>query len=244
MLRPSISVSNYYGEGVVIATRELRFFLACPSGRFETRRCKEIVGATCIVMEDKTKVWHVKMPELEQKDVEMSIMKPPILHWLDEEDTDLHDYLDDPTDPVRCVPGPDNELYWDIKRSYRESMYGERGSTLNFWQLSMHSERLTLGMKMHSTAAFLSVPNKDGVVLGGYSSREFNDNTARGHLAWLTLTTRQVTDVVMYDEDFLSVKGGRQVSDAEQPMDEETERESPSALCSEIFAWVSRHQGD
>ena len=189
---------------------------------------KEILGATCTVMEDKTKVWHVKMPELEQKDVEMSIMKSPALHWLDEDDTDLHDYLDDPTDPVKCVPGPDNELYWDIKRSYRESMYGEPGSTLNFWQLSMHSERLTLGMKMHSTAAFLSMPNKDGVVLGGNSSRGFNDNTTRGYPAWLTLTTRQVTDVVMYDEDILSVKGGRQVSDAEPSMDDETRRERES----------------
>ena len=34
-------------------------------------------------------------------------------------------------------------------------------------------------------------------------------------VAWLTLTTRQVTDVVMHDEDILSIKGGRQVSEPE-----------------------------
>ena len=79
---------------------------------------------------------------------------------------------------------------------------------------------------MHSTAAFLSMPNEDGVVLGGSSSRGFNDNTMRGYPLRLTLATRQVTDVVMFDEEILSVKGGRQVKDDQEvPMDEETRRE-------------------
>ena len=77
---------------------------------------------------------------------------------LDEGEADLNDYLKDPTNPVLCVPGPDNIAYWQIKSQSRESMYGEPGSTRNYWQLSMPSERLTLGMKMHSTAAFLSMP--------------------------------------------------------------------------------------
>ena len=47
---------------------------------------------------------------------------------------------------------------------------------MNFWQLSAGSERLTLGVKMHSAAAFISMPNSDGVVLGGNSIRGFNDN--------------------------------------------------------------------
>ena len=75
------------------------------------------------------------------------------------------------------------------------------------------------------------MPNKDGVVLGGTSSRGFNDNTARGYPAWLTLTTRHVTDVVMYDEDVLSVKGGRQVSDAEPFLDDESRRERVRQIC-------------
>ena len=56
------------------------------------------------------------------------------------------------------------------------------------------------------------MPNKEGIVLGGNSSRGFNDNTMRGYPVWLILTTRQVTDVVMFDEEILSVKGGRQVN--------------------------------
>ena len=68
---------------------------------------------------------------------------------------------------------------------------------------------------MHSTAAFLSMPNEDGVVLGGTTDRGFNDNSTRGYPTWLTLTTRQVTDVVMYDEEILSIKRGRQVSEPE-----------------------------
>ena len=105
-------------------------------------------------------------------------------------------------------------------------------STLNFWQLSAHSERLTLGVKMHSTAAFLSMPNEDGVVLGGSLSRGFNDNTMRGYPLRLALTTRQVTDVVMFDEEILSVKGGRQVKDDQDvPVDEEMRREKARKTC-------------
>ena len=54
---------------------------------------------------------------------------------------------------------------------------------------------------MHSTAAFLSMPNKGGVILGGKTIRGFNENTMQGYPLWLPLTTRQVTDVVMYDEE-------------------------------------------
>ena len=70
------------------------------------------------------------------------------------------------------------------------------------------------------------MPNKDAVVLGGNSSRGFNDNTMRGYPLRLALTTRQVTDVVMFDEEILSVKGGRHVKDDQDvPIDEETRRE-------------------
>ena len=76
------------------------------------------------------------------------------------------------------------------------------------------------------------MPNSDGIVLGGNSSRGFNDNTVRGYPLRLALTTRQVTDVVMYDEEILSVKGGRQVRDDQHaPMDEETRREKTRQTC-------------
>ena len=105
----------------------------------------------------------------------------PVLHWLDDKEADLNDYLADPTEPVICVPSQYSDQFWSMKSRYRESMYGEPGSTMNYWQLSVHSERLTLGMKMHSTAAFLSMPNADGIVLGGNTDRGFNDNSARGY---------------------------------------------------------------
>ena len=120
---------------------------------------------------------HFKMPDLRQATEEMPDIVSPDLHWL----ADLNDYLQDPTHPVLCVPGLDNRLYWAIKEQCAESRDGEPGSTRNFWQLSMHSQRLTLRMKMHSTAAFLSMPNKEGIVLGGTPGQGFNDNSARGY---------------------------------------------------------------
>ena len=84
---------------------------------------------------------------------------------------------------------------------------------------------------MHSTAAILSMPNENGVVLGGTTDRGFNDNSTRGYPAWLTLTTRQVTDVVMYDEEILSVKGGRQASEPEPYLDDVTRSERTRQLC-------------
>ena len=48
----------------------------------------------------------------------------------------------------------------------------------------------------------------------------------------LALTTRQVTDAVMFDEEILSVKGGCHVKDDQDvPMDEETRRERARVTC-------------
>ena len=66
---------------------------------------------------------------------------------------------------------------------------------------------------MRSTAALLSMPNKYGIILGGRTIRGFNENTMQGYPLKLSLTTRQVTDVVMYDENILCAKDGRQVPD-------------------------------
>ena len=89
------------------------------------------------------------------------------------------------------------------------------------------AERLTLEVKMHSTAAFLSMLNKDGIVVGGKSARGFNENTMRGHPLWLPLTTSQVTDVVMLDENSLCPKGGRHVpDDCQAILDPEAKREA------------------
>ena len=198
---------------------------------------RDIIGATCSMTEDKVRVWHVRMPDLQQATEEMPDIVVPELHWLEDKEADLNDYLKDPTHPVLCVPGPDHRLYWDIKVQCRESMYGEPGSTRNFWQLSLHSQRLTLGMKMQSTAAFLSMPNAEGIVLGGPPDQGFNDNSARGYPAWLSITTRQVTDVVMYDLDILSVKGGRQVQGPEPYLDDVARAERIRQICASKYLY-------
>ena len=147
--------------------------------RMKYDQAKEILGASCAVQDDKSKVWYVKMPEfIELGDT--SLLSPE-LHMLNEDESDLNEYLDDPTDPVVCVPEQDDDDYWSILRGAHECKFGGPGSTVNFWELSAHSERLTLGVKMHSTAAFLSMPNKDGVILGGKTIRGFNENTMRGY---------------------------------------------------------------
>ena len=70
-----------------------------------------------------------------------------------------------------------------------ECKCGGPGLTMNFWAQSSFIDRLTLGVKMHSTAAFLSMPNKDGFITGGKSSRGLNDNALRGYSLWLPLST-------------------------------------------------------
>ena len=61
--------------------------------------------------------------------------------------------------------------------------------------------------------------------MGGNAERGFNDNSTRGYPARMSLTTRQVTDVVMCDEHILAVKGGRQVSAPEPQLDDEARKE-------------------
>ena len=153
---------------------------------------KDILGAICATPEDKIKTWYVKMPQFVELDVDQPSILTQSLHVLDDDETNLNDYLEDPLDPVLCVPEQGHDHYWRLLRSGLESSLGGPGSTINFWQLSAGSERLTLGVRMHSVAAFLSMPNSNGVVLGGSSDRGFNDNSARGYPLRLTLTTRHV----------------------------------------------------
>ena len=50
---------------------------------------RDILGATCTVLEDKTKVWYVKMPELIELEMEVPSLKTPLLHMLEEDESDL-----------------------------------------------------------------------------------------------------------------------------------------------------------
>ena len=63
-------------------------------------QAKDIVGAICTVLEDKTKVWYVKMPEFVEIDGDQPSIQTPSLHTLEDDEINLSDYLDDPTDPI------------------------------------------------------------------------------------------------------------------------------------------------
>ena len=88
-------------------------------------------------------------------------IQTPSLRMLEDDETNLNDYLEDPTNPVLCVPEQYHDHYWRLLRSSLESHLGGPGSTMNFWDTSAG---VTLGARMHSAAAFLSMPNSDGVV--------------------------------------------------------------------------------
>ena len=55
----------------------------------------------------------------------------PWLHlnytFLDESESDLHEYTLDPTDPVVCLPDQDDPGYWTKRRSAGECKYGGPG---------------------------------------------------------------------------------------------------------------------
>ena len=102
--------------------------------RISLREClrhedaRDILGATCMVLEDKTKIWHVKMPEFIEVRDRGPILEDSIYsRMLEEDESDLNEYLDDPIDPVLCVPEQDHDRYWDILRSQFESRFGGPG---------------------------------------------------------------------------------------------------------------------
>ena len=82
---------------------------------------KEILGAICTVQEDRTKVWHVKMPEFIEIDGDIPAIQTPSLHMLEDDELNLSDCLEDPTDPVLCVPAQNHDpLYQIVKQKRRE----------------------------------------------------------------------------------------------------------------------------
>ena len=74
---------------------------------------KEILGASCAVQDDKSKVWYVKMPEFVH--LEDTSLLAPEIYMLDEDESDLNEYMLDPTDPVVCVPEQDDPEYWTVE---------------------------------------------------------------------------------------------------------------------------------
>ena len=72
----------------------------------------------------------------------------PELCLLDETESDVNEYMLEPTDPVVCLPDQHDPDYWHLRRSADECKYGGPGSTMNFWAQSSFIDRLTLGVKM------------------------------------------------------------------------------------------------
>ena len=82
-------------------------------------------------------------PEFIELDGDRPSIQTPSLRMLEDDETNLNDYLEDPTNPALCVPEQYHDHYW----SSLESHLGGPGSTMNFWDTSAGVERLTLGPK-------------------------------------------------------------------------------------------------
>ena len=86
------------------------------------------------------------------------------------------------------------------------------------------------------------MPNESGIIAGEISTRGFNDGLERGYPLLLTLSTRQVSDVVCSDEEIRKPKGGKLLSDEQTPTDEaDSDRlESIRHVCRLLFGSASR----
>ena len=117
MLQPSCCAppsvfQTIMGKGTTIATQGSfgsyltdRVFLR---EGMKHNEAKDILGASCAVQDDRSKVWFVKMPELIE--LEDASLLSPELQMLDEDESDPNQYLDDPTDPAMCEPEQDHDL--------------------------------------------------------------------------------------------------------------------------------------
>ena len=141
------------------------------------------------------------MPNLEAIGDSSLVLRPELI-MVQDDGGELHEYTQEPTDPVRRLPEEGDPFYWHWKAS-AECRHGGPGSTVNFWKQFAYATRLSLGVRMHSTAAFFSTPNAQGHITGGETTRGFNDGSERGYPLWFVLSTGQVSDVVRFDEQIL-----------------------------------------
>ena len=99
MLCSTVRLPNHYGKGIAVEQGNFESFstgklLLRPNMGYD--EAKDIIGAACSVLEDQTKIWYVKMPGLFQAKLKVPDLVSPALHWLDDKETDLNDYLADP----------------------------------------------------------------------------------------------------------------------------------------------------
>ena len=61
------------------------------------------------------------MPQFIEVEIGTPVLLSPVPRTLNDDESDLNEYLDDPTDPVLCFPEQDHEEYWNILRGAYES---------------------------------------------------------------------------------------------------------------------------
>ena len=151
---------------------------------------KSIIGTVCLKREEAPKGKSFLSPDLE-------------LHGTG--DIETADYFKDPLFPVWRLENvrPSNR---DFGREQKpECTYGDLGSTVNFWKVSERTDCVTIRFKMPTAAASTSMPNRDGVIVGGrQSARGYSDGTDRGYPIELGLSTAQVSLAVRRDDTWLS----------------------------------------
>ena len=106
----------------------------------------------------------------------------PLLQIVATEEREAVDYLEDPTDPDLCLEDIDPANRYEIMQKYPECTFSNLGSTVNFWRIAQATDRITMGFKMPTDAAFTSMPNSESTILGGrFQLRGYNDLTHRGY---------------------------------------------------------------
>ena len=107
---------------------------------------REIIGAYRVTRDDKVKEWFVKVPDLRNLGDSSLIAFPP-LTLVPEGEQELQEYMQEPTQPVRCLPDWTDPEYLRLRGSCWEARHGGPGSTVAFWVMSSFITRLTLGVK-------------------------------------------------------------------------------------------------
>ena len=108
-----------------------------------------------------------------------SFLSPP-LDTVAMGDQETTDFLKDPGRPVLCLQDifPSQQAY--ACQTEPECTYGSLGSAVNFWKASQKADRISMGFKMPTNAAFNSMTNKDGIiVVGRTQARGHHDGTPR-----------------------------------------------------------------
>ena len=102
----------------------------------EYEDAKDIIGAMCIVRDDKTKEWYVRMLHLESLGDTSLVL--PELSLLPDDGEGLREYMLEPTDPVKCLHDQADPFFWFLRTGADECKHGGPGSTMNFWTVLLH----------------------------------------------------------------------------------------------------------